>query len=173
MSGHSPIYLKLNYVKEIAPPDVVHRNPKINWTRSSHEQRGNFAQQLFSYLSAPKEPLQCLQCQEPFCCDAGHYHEIDEATRHLIQGVVDSAWSNLETTKGTTGDQQSRKFTIPGWNQLVKPYQGEAKFWFSVLLSAGKPLYSGVPGVEHSLYKLMKLSRNNYHYAVRRALITW
>ena len=95
--------------------------------------------------------------------------EVDSATRHLMQGLVDSAWSNLESTQGTTGDQASRKFTIPGWNHMVKPYQGESKFWYLIWLSAGKPVHSNIPGVEHSLFKSMKLSRKNYHYAVRRA----
>ena len=52
---------------------------------------------------------------------------------------------------------------------MVKPYQGEAKFWHSLWLSAGKPIHSAVPGVEHDLYKLKNQSRNQYHFAVRRA----
>ena len=83
--------------------------------------------------------------------------------------MTDSAWEHLEATKGTTGDQSSRAHTIPGWNDIVKPYQGEAKFWYSLWLSAGKPIHSPVPGVDHDLYAYMKISRNQYHYAVRRA----
>ena len=169
MSGHSPIYLKLNLIKDSVPSEAIHRKPKLNWNRSSQEQKESFAKQLTDYLAEPREPIQCLHCQNSSCCEADHYDELEKSTRYLIQGMVDSAWSNLEATQGTTGDQQSRKFTIPGWNKLVKPYQDEAKFWFSVWLSAGKPLHSHIPGVEHDLYKLMKFSRNNYHYAVRRA----
>ena len=83
--------------------------------------------------------------------------------------MTDSAWSNLECTQRSTGDQSFRKHTIPGWNTQVKPFHGEARFWFSLWVSAGKPLHSSVPGQDHDLFKLMKLSRNNYHYAVRRA----
>ena len=78
-------------------------------------------------------------------------------------------WENLESTKGTTGDQSSRKFTIPGWNSMVKPFQVEAKFWHSLWVSAGKPINSSVPGVQHELYRLKNDSRNQYHFAVRRA----
>ena len=83
--------------------------------------------------------------------------------------MIDSAWTCLESTKGTTGDQGSRKFTIPGWNKQVKPFHNESKFWYSLWLSAGKPIYSHIPGVEQDLFKYMKLSRNQYHFAVRRA----
>ena len=89
-------------------------------------------------------------------------------TRELLAAMVDSVWDNLEATKGTTGDQASRKFTIPGWNERVKPFQNEARFWFNLWLSAGKPVHSSVPGVENDLFSYMKFSRNNYHYAVRR-----
>ena len=87
----------------------------------------------------------------------------------MLGSLIDSAWDNLEHSKGTSGDQASRGHIIPGWNDLVKPYQGEARFWFNLWISAGKPIHSATPGVEHDLFKNMKYSRNNYHYAVRRA----
>ena len=46
-------------------------------------------------------------------------------TKELLEAVVDSAWDNLEATKGTTGDQASREFTIPGWNEKVKPFHSK------------------------------------------------
>ena len=168
LSGHSPIYLKVDLVKDTSPPEQLHRNPRLNWTKSSQEQRESYSKQLLDFLSVPKETFQCLKCHDSLCNDRNHLAEIDSATRYLMQGLVDSAWSNLESTQGTTGDQASRKFTIPGWNHMVRPYQGESKFWYSIWLSAGKPIHSNVPGVENSLFTLMKLSRNNYHYAVRR-----
>ena len=89
-----------------------------------------------------------LDCSDPLCCNATHHQYIDTATRRLLFGMVDSAWSNLESTQGTTGDQSSRRYTIPGWNEKVKPFQGEARFWLSLWLSAGKPIHSAVPGVD-------------------------
>ena len=55
-----------------------------------------------------------------------HFQHIDSMTQELLVAVVDSAWDNLEATKGTTGDQASREHTIPGWNEKVKPFQNEA-----------------------------------------------
>ena len=50
---------------------------------------------------------------------------------------------------------------VPGWTEAVKPYQMEARFWYSVWLSYGKPLNCPI-------HNMMKHSRNQYHYAVRR-----
>ena len=38
LSGHSPIYLKFDLVKADIAPEIRHRNPRINWSRSSQEQ---------------------------------------------------------------------------------------------------------------------------------------
>ena len=151
------------------PPEEIKRNPMLNWGRSTQEQRDSYSQQLSDTLSQPLDPSPCLQCADPHCSQETHCNDIDKVTSNLLGAMTDSAWANLESTKGTTGDQSSRKFTIPGWNNLVKPYQGEAKFWYSIWLSAGKPIQSSVPGVEHDLFTFMKLSKNQYHYAVRRA----
>ena len=49
----------------------------------------------------------------------------------------------------------------PGWSDVVRPFQDDAKFYHSLWLSYGKP-------VNCNLYNVMKRSRNQYHYAVRR-----
>ena len=109
-----------------------------------------------------------LSCDNSMCNNASHFHVIDRVTGELLDAITESAWENLEATKGTSGDQSSRDHTIPGWNDRVKPYQNEARFWYSLWTSGGKPLHSEVPGIEHNLYTNMKFSRNQYHYAVRR-----
>ena len=170
MSGHSPIYIKVDLKKANNPPERIKRNPMLNWSGSTSEQRELYGQHLGNLLSQIlPNPPECLQCDDILCDHAEHLSEIDQVTKELLGAVTDSAWENLETTKGTTGDQASRAHTIPGWNDMVKPYQGEARFWSSLWISAGKPIHSDIPGVEHTLYSNMKTSRNQYHYAVRRA----
>ena len=80
-----------------------------------------------------------LECADVLCDNGAHLHDIDRVTCELLGVITDSAWENLEYSKGTTGDQASRKYTIPGWNDRVKPFQNEAKFWNSLWISAGKP----------------------------------
>ena len=170
MSGHSPIYIKVDLAKAIHnPPEKVSRNPRLNWSRSTPEQREAYAQQLDVQLSQHLHTSPGVSCDNVLCDQHTHCHDIDEATSNLLGAMVDSAWDNLESTKGSTGDQSSREHIIPGWNDMVKPYQGEARFWYSIWTSAGKPLHSSTPGVEHDLFINMKSSRNQYHFAVSRA----
>ena len=165
MSGHSPVYVKIDLAKANNPPEKISRNPRLNWGRSSPEQHAMYSQQLRDQLSLPGANL---QCDDVLCDSRLHLQHIDSMTQELLAAVVDSAWDNLEATKGTTGDQASREHTIPGWNACVKPFQNESRFWYSLWESAGKPIHSSVPGVEHDLFTFMKASRNQYHYAVRR-----
>ena len=44
-----------------------------------------------------------------------------------------------------------------GWEEFVKPYQDESKFWFSVWVSAGKPNNG-------DLYRVMKQANAQYKY---------
>ena len=50
---------------------------------------------------------------------------------------------------------------LPGWKEFVEPYQEGARFWHSVWLCAGKPQNT-------ELHRLMKHTRNKYHYQIRR-----
>ena len=50
---------------------------------------------------------------------------------------------------------------VPGWNEHVKPFKSESKFWHSVWVSAGCPN-------QGDLYNVMKSSKQQYKYAVRR-----
>ena len=167
MSGHSPIYLKVDLLKSRNPVDKVERKPRLNWTFSSEEQRKYYANCLDEKISHLNHSTSTF-CKNIFCNDENHRADIDILTENLVNAMVESAWVNLEQTKGTTGDQTSRAHTIPGWNDNVKPFQDEAKFWFSVWCAAGKPIHSNTPGVEHELFNIMKTSKNQYHYAVRR-----
>ena len=56
---------------------------------------------------------------------------------------------------------KGKKLTIPGWNEHVKPFSNDSKFWYSLWLSQGKPT-SGY------IFEHMKYSKHQYKYAVRR-----
>ena len=114
MSGHSPVYLKINLAKANNPPEKIFRNPRLNWCRSSPDQKASYTQQVKDLLSEPEPEPVCLQCDDVLCSHRSHLQEIDSLTQKLISAMVDSAWDNLEATKGTTGDQVSREHTIPG-----------------------------------------------------------
>ena len=50
---------------------------------------------------------------------------------------------------------------VPGWKKEVKPFRDNAAFWFSVWKSADRPL-------NNELHKIMKKTRNLYHYQIKK-----
>ena len=50
---------------------------------------------------------------------------------------------------------------ILGWNEYVKPYQAESKFWFCVWQAAGRPR-------EGELFILQQNAYMQYKYSIRR-----
>ena len=51
---------------------------------------------------------------------------------------------------------------IPFWNVDVQPYKDKSIFWHAIWESAGRP-------VNNELHKIMKKTRNAYHYAIRKS----
>ena len=50
---------------------------------------------------------------------------------------------------------------VPGWKTFVKPVRDTAIFWYNIWKSAERP-NKGV------LYEIMKKTRNNYHFNIRK-----
>ena len=52
----------------------------------------------------------CLHCEDSLCQQNSHPLGIEQLTNNILEAMTDSAWDNLDTNKGTTGDQKSREF---------------------------------------------------------------
>ena len=50
---------------------------------------------------------------------------------------------------------------VPGWKDRVKPLKEAAHFWHQIWVSCGRPLNT-------EIHKVMKRSRNVYHYEIRK-----
>ena len=48
-----------------------------------------------------------------------------------------------------------------GWKEQVEPFQTDARFWYSIWRSAGRP--------NTVIYTTKAATKNMYHYAIRRA----
>ena len=65
------------------------------------------------------------------------------------------------TLPSSSPPRSSSKTPVAGWKDLVEPFRDRAYFWHQVWISAGKP-------VNTELHKIMKRSRNIYHYSYRK-----
>ena len=87
-----------------------------------------------------------------------HTVEMEDYTMAILEAVESAAKKCLPSTGG---GGKEKSFITPGWNEYVKPFCDESKFWQSVWLSAGQPQNG-------SLFNVMKKSKIQYKYAIRR-----
>ena len=91
MSGHSPVCIKVDVAKANNPPDKITRNPMLNWSCSTSDQRQNYVHQLEDLLSQDHHDTPaCLQCEDVLCNHADHLFEIDQVAKSLMSAVTDS-----------------------------------------------------------------------------------
>ena len=79
--------------------------------------------------------------------------------KEVLMAISESAEKSLSFSSSITSRKIVKK--IPGWNDQVRPYRENAKFWFSVWISAGKPLNC-------ELQNIMRRTKNIYHYQVKK-----
>ena len=91
VSGHSPIYLKIDLAKANNPPEEPKRNPRLNWGQSSEEQKASYTQHLSDILSQQPDQSQCQLCTNLHCDQDYHFQEIDSLTTDLLESVAESA----------------------------------------------------------------------------------
>ena len=83
----------------------------------------------------------------------------------VLCAICDSGKECLPQTRGGASKPKTQldklEKAVPGWKDQVAPFRDKAIFWFSVWQSADRPL-----GGE--LHNIVKSTRAQYHYAVRR-----
>jgi hypothetical protein len=84
---------------------------------------------------------------------------IDAYISDIISAIETSVGDNIPYTRPPQG--KSSKKVIPGWTELVEPFKQDAKFWYSIWYSAGKPKTG-------ELHRIMCQTRNKFKYAKRR-----
>ena len=74
--------------------------------------------------------------------------------------MSDSGFETIPVSKPNPPRKKEEKRTA-GWKMYVEPFQDNARFWHSVWNSAGRPINT-------ELHRIMKMTRNKYHYQVRK-----
>lgn len=158
-SDHLPIYtrLKCNNIITDSKIDRVFK-PKPSWKNASDTERITFNCMLEQKLKC-LDIQQCVDCTNVHCTNATHLKSADDFTLNLLQSVEQCAKKCLPIPK--QGPLSTKKTAIANWNNEIQPYKDKAQFWHAIWISAGKPLNS-------ELHKIMKKTRNIYHYQIRK-----
>ena len=158
-SDHSPIYCDLDIsMEQNEESQLQFKGDKatISTKTLNDNDWSQFTTRLNQDLSQLRVPS-CVKCRDVHCKDEMHVKKIDEYTRQVLKAVDNSIESIAKRKRNNIPEAK----VVPGWSDLVKPFSDEAKFWSAVWVSAGKPLNT-------ALHKLMKHTRNKYHYAIRK-----
>ena len=138
--------------------------PKPAWYKATEEQVSTYTDVLADRLDQMDVPIS-LSCRDVNCDSHRHKEDRDSYMLDVLCAICDSGKECLPQTGGKppkTQDQPDRiEKIIPGWREQIAPYRDKSVFWFSVWQSAGRPL-----GGE--LHNIVKSTRAQYHYAVRR-----
>jgi len=158
LSNHQPVYINLS-IKDLPEPTTQNNrpnDPRPMWHRAEDHHLHKYVSELCNNLNTITIDDEILNCQDVHCNDPHHRELSDNYCMDVLDSISRAVGNNIPISAPS-----KRKNVIPGWNEDVKKSQDDARFWHAVWRSAGKPMNT-------ELHRLMKYTRNQFHYAVRR-----
>ncbi len=153
---HSPIFLHVD-IGDI-PCRTTPENvfiPRMAWYKASAVDINRYRTQLEQELAHVVVPDCVLYCDDWCCVNHTHSEQIREYYSAILNAMLQSSDHIPKTCKPEVNKR------VPGWNTYVKPFQEESIYW--------RRLYDSMyPNASELVTRMMRQSRNNYHYAIRR-----
>ena len=136
---------------------AIHSRPC--WRKATADQKLDYNDNLFRKLIYLETPTSVECCDDLKCGSEAHKADIDSYVEKVMNSISESGQETIPTVapKKLSSHQKS----TAGWTTFVEPFQSKARFWYSVWLSAGKPLGT-------VLHEIMKKTKNQFHYQIRR-----
>ena len=103
-------------------------------------------------------PSEAKDCTDVKCKDVKHCEAVDTFMANILHSVQNAAFEDLPVVNN---NELKRKNVVPGWSAEVKPFRDTAYFWSQIWKSAGRPL-------NNELHRIMKRTRNIYHFQARK-----
>ena len=139
LSPHSAIYVKIK-IGNLDNNSAIKRNIKrVSWNKATEDAKENFRQVLSNDLLKLDLP-DCVNCTDLKCESHAHSAQIEDYSMSVLQAIESSCETCLPTSSRSSNGKP-RKGILPGWNEYVKSYADENRFWTSVWRSAGRPNY--------------------------------
>ena len=164
-SDHEPIYMVVKCASDKLQSEEKNSEniqmPKPKWNQASSDQKLEFNDFVFRKLSAMEIPSELTDCRNVHCENPEHKMKIDGFVEEVLKNISDSGFETLPLSKPRGRGKNNQRKKTAGWIEYVEPYQDNAKFWHSVWISAGRPINT-------ELHKIMKRTRNRFHYQVRK-----
>ena len=162
-SGHSPVLLKL---KLSHPPksniqECVRVPRRLQWSKADEADIKKFSKHIQERLEVLADP-ECLSCLDVKCNNEEHSRTRDSYVMDLMSILIEAGYATIPVAQPRPKKQGKGGQCLPGWKETCEPLSKDAKFWYQVWLSAGRP-----PSGE--LHRVMVNCRVKFRAAVRRA----
>ena len=162
MSDHEVFYVKFEVTNEptVIIEEIASTVPKLNWKAATEDQKLEYEDKLFRKLNTLHVPEAIINCKNVHCEDTNHRLELDSYVVELMSFISESGHDAIPVKESKPAKKPKSK-SLAGWKDYVEPFQRNAQFWYSIWLSAGKPINT-------ELHRIMKRAKNIFHYQVRR-----
>ena len=162
LSNHEPIFLSitLDTLPRVPNHVIIEGNsdtPRPIWRKATEQHVSNYRHDLKHSLDN-LALNNGISCNDPTCSNIEHHNDLDVFCNKLV-GCIDLAVN--DNIPSSVNNKSNITNVVPGWSMYVKPYKEDAKFWHAIWVSLGRPL-------NNEVHRVMKYTRNVYHYAVRR-----
>ena len=159
LSDHCPIYCSIN-VNNLHSKCRIPITPKSkpSWKKATSDQQENYHHTLDHCLRQLMVSRCIEHCHDVHCHDENHINNSDDFLMEMLRTIQSTA----DTCLPSSGTKDNRnKQQIACWPEEVQPFKDTAMFWHSIWLSAGRP-------VNTELHRIMKRTRNIYHFQIRK-----
>ena len=161
-SGHSPILLSLK-VGDIPrrPVEEEVRVPRrLAWDRAEVEQLREFKMRLQERLEEIQDP-ESLGCEDVRCQHKLHSEERDRHVLDIMTAWIEVGYCTIPVAVPPSNTGKEHRLKLPGWEEKCEPLKVDARFWYAIWLSAGRPPVG-------ELHRVMVHTRLKFRRAVRR-----
>ena len=131
------------------------------WDKATVDQKLEYNDVLFRKLMELHLPDSLHSCTDVNCKNDRHKSSIDNYCKQLLECISESGHETIPQFVPKPPTNKKNKKSIPGWNDYIRSFQEQAQFWYSIWLSAGKPINT-------ELHNIMKRTRNKFHFQVRK-----
>ena len=160
LSKHEPIFMKFvlnNPIRtDVFDNEVPLRPPNPIWNKASESDICNYRTELNNLIKNIVIDQETLSCQNVQCGSNLHAYNLENMCMDLLTSISTAVSNNIPLSSNSIPHK-----VIPGWSEYVAPYKDQSIFWKSIWISCGRP-------IDNNLHRIMKATRNRYHYAVRK-----
>ena len=156
LSDHAPVTMQLTLPNrlEYVDTDDSTTMSKPLWQKASPQQMDMYKCTLDSYLNDIVVPCTTIHCSNVHCGNEDHLQQISDYHDAIVSACLAASYEHIPHSK-------SSSTSMPGWNDMVKPYRDKSILWHTIWKENGCPKTGLIANIHRQ-------ARAQYHLAVKK-----